>query len=127
MGIKEFFSAADKQLHIKASGIVALGTLAIGLIAMWLTLTLGLHPLAVLVLFAGWACGVAVEGTQWNDNKNAKAAGLPPPHEVSFADCLASAFFPTILAVVLQVLFWLHVLPAWPVAQAPAWFVKFFG
>lgn len=127
MNIKDFFKAQDKQTHIKFGAIVALGTAAFGLVCMFLTLHLALHPLAVLVFWGGWAAGIAVEGTQWNDNKIAKAAGNPPPHEVSFADCLASALGATILAIVIQVLFWLHILPAWPIVEAPAWFAKLFG
>lgn len=76
----------DTKLHLAGGTAVLLAT---GLAGAALLAT-GLHPLTVCVLLAGLAAAAAVEGTQWADNRNARAAGQPLPHEVSWRDLFNS-------------------------------------
>lgn len=91
--------APDKILHLKAGVLVAVVMAALG----FALVQLGLHPIPIAVLVGGISASGSVEGTQWWDNRNAKAAGLPPPHEVSFYDFLASAAASVVASAAIEV------------------------
>lgn len=110
MDIKALF-APDKITHFKYGIIAAV----VCVIASFLGSALGLMPITVILLIGGWGSGLAVEATQYQDNKKAEAEGLPPPHGVEFLDAFASALACTILAVGLEVVRYFGTLPDHPV------------
>jgi len=82
-----------------------LGGLVVLLVAACLAavlLALGAHPLTATVAIAGLVAGAAVEGTQANDNRLARAQGLPKPHEVSLRDLVNSGLPCWIAAVLIE-------------------------
>lgn len=111
MIIKEFFTAADKQIHMRAGMLVLLGSLAFVI----LSFLLNLHPVAVAVMLSGISAGVSVEYSQRADNISAIAQGRTPVHDVSFWDAFASALACIVISVILQILAWTDILPPWPV------------
>jgi hypothetical protein len=114
------FIPVDKILHGVASFAVLFLTVAIMAVCYFL----GLSPISTMFVIGGWIAGISVEGTQWNDNKNAEEAGQAPVHGVEFWDCVASAFAPTLAAVVYEVLRALHLLPSWAMIsfdRIPPW------
>lgn len=88
----------DKLTHIAYGVPVAALAAALAFVAMHL----GAHPMAAALIAAGAVSGMSVEGVQWADNRRARAAGLPLPHEISGMDAVASAAPCWALAVVVQ-------------------------
>lgn len=88
-----------------------LGVLVAALLAGLVLLHLQLQPLTVIVLVAGVLAGAAVEGTQANDNRLARQAGLPPPHEVSLRDLFNSALPCLVAAALIELAARQHWLP----------------
>ncbi len=80
--------APDKITHLKGGLLALLGAAVLALLGL---VALGLHPLTVALAVAGAAAGAAVEAAQHALNRAAQSQGLPPPHEVSLADLVASA------------------------------------
>lgn len=102
-------TAPDKILHYKASFLLLVFTLPTILVLKHF----GVHPAAIALFVSGLFAGGAVEATQWADNQNAKKNGLPPPHGVELLDLIASAIFPWLAAVAVQVAYKLDKLPSW--------------
>jgi hypothetical protein len=107
--LKAIIFAPDKVLHAKASAAVLVGNA----VMIYIGYMLGLHPLTIMCLVGAWTAAAAVEGTQWWDNRGAKARGEPPPHDVSFLDAVASAFLPTVAAIAFEVARFFGQLPVW--------------
>jgi hypothetical protein len=92
--------APDKIAHLKAGAFVAAAACVAGI-----ALTAGgLHPLSALLLVAGIGTGAAVEYAQRDSNARLAAQGLPPLHDVSKADLIASAVPCALAAAAIELL-----------------------
>ncbi len=91
-----------------------LAVLVFAAAAAMVLLHLGLHPMTVAIVVAGIAAAVAVEGTQWNDNRLAKAKGESPPHEISGRDAFNSSLACLLAGAALEAATRLQLLSAWP-------------
>jgi len=100
-------TAPDKVLHGKGS----IGVLLLSIAILFVGYQVGLHPVSIMLLEGGLLAAISVEGTQWFDNKNAKARGEAPPHEVSALDAFFSTLAPLVAVIAIEVARFLGVLP----------------
>lgn len=92
----------DKIKHLKGGAMVLVAVLALDLVLQ----LLGVHAVPALMFIAGLVAGASVEATQQADNMAARLEGLPPPHEVSVWDLVASAGPCWLAAAVLEFAWW---------------------